>query len=62
MMHCSVHLLGDTLTMIIDSVDHAAMRAVLDFDEVDIAWQKHVGPMKIWRPGLKWNRVFYVDL
>ena len=61
MTHCSVHLLGDTLAMIVDSVDHAAMKAVLDFDEVDIAWQKHVGPMKS-EAWAEMEPVFYVDL
>jgi hypothetical protein len=46
MKSCTVHLLEDHIVLIVEAEDHERLQAAMAHDPVDLAWQKHVGPMK----------------
>ena len=62
MLHCSVHLLGDMLVLVVDAVDHHKLAEILSQDPIDIAWQNKMRPMKSDGDWQEMTSIFYVDL
>jgi L-rhamnose mutarotase len=62
MKHVSVHLLGDTIVLVMEGDDIDALQRAVADEPDNIAWQEYVRPMKGDHDWIEMEPIFYRDL